>query len=437
MTRWSGRYVGVIGAGRAGTAIAQALRRLQARVLLSEHRNPPQRMTVQDRGLHREWGGHTEALWATDALIFSPGIPPEGHALLRHLRDRIPVYGELDVVAPTWNGPVAAVTGTNGKTTTVALTAHLLRRPAAGNIGPPLGHTLFHAGPLVVELSSYQLHDVHRARFHVAALLNVAPDHLDWYPSFAAYVQDKFRIFRDQTPRDYALVSHELQASYAREITRIPGTLLWIGDLPGIRMETPTRMIVDVPSRMHLRLSSIPDPFGLRVFDMARATALLIALLIGVAPESAIRRMASFRPLPHRMERVAVHNGVVYINDSKATNPHAVAAALRTADAPVILLMGGRNKGLAFDPLLPLIQERVRHLIAFGEARQEIARIFGTLSLPVDTVSTLEEAVRVARQAARPGDWVLLSPGCASFDAFRDYKARGSAFKRLVEEEHV
>ncbi len=437
MTRWSGRYVGVIGAGRAGTAIAHALRQLQARVFLSEAQSSPWRMTVQDSSLQHEWGGHTEALWGTDALIFSPGIPPERHALLRHLRQRLPVYGELDVVAPTWTGPVAAVTGTNGKTTTVALTAHLLHRPAAGNIGPPLGHTLFQPGPLVVELSSYQLHDVHHARFRVAALLNVAPDHLDWYPSFAAYVQDKFRIFRDQTPKDYALVSHELRASFAREIMHIPGTLLWIGDLPGIRLEHPTRMVVDVPSRAHLRLSDVPDPFGLRVFDVARATALLTALLLGVPPEVLVERMATFRPLPHRMERVAVQNGVVYINDSKATNPHAVAAALRAAEAPVILLMGGRNKGLAFDPLLPLVRERVRHLVAFGEARQAIARTFGTLSLPVDTVSTLEEAVRVARQAARSGDWVLLSPGCASFDAYRDYKARGNAFKRLVVEGHA
>ncbi len=437
MMRWTGRYVGVIGAGRAGRAIARALRTLQARVMLSEARALTVWTGVQGSDLRREWGGHTDALWNTDALIFSPGIPPLRHPLLRHLRQRKPVYGELDVVAPTWEGPVAAVTGTNGKTTTVALTAHLLRRPAAGNIGPPLGETLFRSGPFVVELSSFQLHDVHVAPFHVATLLNIAPDHMDWYPSHEAYVRDKFRIFQDQTPEDYALLSVELRDEVRGAWQDLPGTRLWIGDLPGIQIRSPDTFVVDIPSRVHLHLTSVPDPFGLRVFDTARAAAVLTALLLRVPPDRILRQLQSFRPLPHRMERVGVWNHVVYINDSKATNPHAVAAALRAAEGPVVLLMGGLNKGLSFSSLAPLIQRHVRHLIVFGNAREEIARTFSALSIPMDVVPTLDEAVHLAVQVARPGDWVLFSPGCASFDAYTDYRHRGHAFKRLVEAYHA
>ncbi len=413
--RWTGERVAVVGCGRAGQAAARALRILGARVYVSE-RGPRCDLPY----VHREVGGHGPMLQEADWVLPSPGISPFRYPLASLRQPRV---GELDVVAPTWEGPSVAVTGTNGKTTTVALLAHVLEVPAWGNIGAPLGDALFSRGLRVLELSSFQLHTTRFFRPTIAVLLNIGEDHRDWYPSHDPYVRDKLRLFRDQRPPDRAILPRAWES-------RIPGQgmRLFLDDLPGIRQTGDRVTMAFGDFRWE---GPLPRFTPFRVFDPSVRVALLVGTLLGYPPSRLAGRIRTFQPLPHRMELLGEKKGRLWINDSKATNPHAVRAALEEADRPVVLLLGGLNKGLSFRPLRDLIAGKVRHLVVFGASGDAIAEeLAGTC--PLSRVSTLEEAVRVALGVSRPGDWILFSPGCASFDAYRNYAHRGETFREIV-----
>jgi len=413
--RWTGERVVVVGCGRAGRAAAQALQTLGARVYVSE-RGPHCELP----GVIHEVGGHGPLLHEADWVLPSPGISPYRYPLASL---HAPFIGELDVVAPTWEGPSVAVTGTNGKTTTVALLAHVLEAPAWGNIGPPLGETLFSRGLRVLELSSFQLHATRFFRPSIAVLLNIGEDHRDWYPSHEHYVQDKLRIFRDQISSDWAIFPREW-------VERVPGrgTKLFLDDFPGIRQEGDR---VSVKMKDVVWEGPLPRFSPFRVFDLAVRVALLVGILLGYPVPRVVERIQSFRPLPHRLELLGEIRGRVWINDSKATNPHAVQAALEEVNRPVVLLLGGLNKGLSFHPLRDLVAGKVRHLVVFGASGDEIAETLQE-TCPLTRVATLEEAVHTALKVSQPGDWILFSPGCASFDAFRNYAHRGEVFREIL-----
>jgi UDP-N-acetylmuramoylalanine--D-glutamate ligase len=367
-------------------------------------------------------------LAGVDLVVASPGVPPHAPPLADSLAAGVPIWGELELASRHLDVPLLAVTATNGKTTitqmaTAMLAASGRRTAAVGNIGVPLSEAV--GGDwdvLVVEASSFQLRFVDSFHPQAAVLLNVAPDHLDWHGSFAAYLAAKACIHRNQGEQDLLVFdgddpgAREAVASARARRWPVSGRrrppagsgpedgLLWLGetavDLAGARSIDP-------------------------IFLVDAAAAGTAALALGATGEAIGEALLEFQAPPHRREEIGTWDRVAWVDDSKATNPHAAVASIR-AYPSVILIAGGRNKGLEVAAIAA--EDRLRHVIGIGEAGPEIvaAAHAGTM------VADLEEAVVLADRLARPGDTVLLAPGCASFDMFRSYAHRGEVFAAAV-----
>lgn len=375
------------------------------------------------------WGGAWEDafLAGVELVVASPGFPPHAAPLAAVLGRGLPVWGELELASRHLAVPLLAVTATNGKTTITQMATDMLtvsgrRALAVGNIGVPLSEAVGReVDALVVEASSFQLRFTESFRPQVAILLNVAPDHLDWHGTFAAYLEAKARIHHNQRPGD--LLIFDAGDAGAREAVAGARSRLWpvsgTGQPPGGSGPAGDRLWLGERS---IGLSGLPpDP----IFLVDAAAAATAALALGATEQGVEQALAQFRPPHHRREKVGSWGGVDWVDDSKATNPHATVAAIR-AYGSVVLIAGGRNKGLDVEAIAR--EPGIRHLIGLGEAGPEMvaAAAEGTL------VADLEEAVALADRLARPGDTVLLAPGCASFDMFRSYVHRGEVFAEAV-----
>jgi UDP-N-acetylmuramoylalanine--D-glutamate ligase len=390
----------------------------------------------------------SDELPAADLVVTSPGIPPKS-AIMRSARALgVPLISEIELAYRISRAPWVAVTGTNGKTTTTALIVHLLREAGfaaepAGNIGPPAVRVAADVGPaavIVAEVSSFQLSAVESFHPAVAVLLNVTPDHLDYHGSMEAYAADKARIFANQLPGDVAVIDVDDAGARAmvpvaeargasvirvsRETSPVPGACL----REGVLVLNDGTGVKDV-----LPVSELAIRGDHNVSNALAAAAAVSAMGADIA--SIRRGLVSFAPLEHRLEPAGVVDGVEYFNDSKATNPDAVAKALTAfQDRHVVLLLGGRNKGVDLAPLAALAAERCEAVVLFGEAAAELADAFAPHPIAPRRVSDLAAAVRAAHEIAAPGDVVVLSPGCTSFDEFTSYTERGRRFKALVAE---
>ena len=375
-----------------------------------------------------------------DLVVPSPGVPRERWAG-RARR----AWGDIELAYRALQVPIVAVTGTNGKSTTVRLAEAMLRAAglraeAAGNVGVPaldlVGKPLDVA---VLEVSSFQLEAVEAFRPRVGAILNVTEDHLDRHGSVAVYAETKARLFARQDAGDTAIGNAD--DAWARKI--VAGTRArraWFhrgapsngsGDAAATEAWSDASAIVLARDGAALRLSL--DDFADRPLPPREnvLAALLCAVAAGADPLAALGGLADFASLPHRMETVAVHGGVAWIDDSKATNPGAAEFALRAQAAPVVWIAGGRDKDLAFDELAECARGRVRRALLIGEASAKIARALAG-RVPYEEVGTLEAAVARAAAIAQPGEVVLLAPGCASFDQFKSYADRGERFAAAV-----
>jgi UDP-N-acetylmuramoylalanine--D-glutamate ligase len=376
--------------------------------------------------------GHWEAVIAegADLVVTSPGFSPTSAPIADIVGAGVPLWSEIELAAREIEAPVAAVTGTNGKTTVTELTAEMLTRaglraPAVGNIGRPLVEVLGEElDAVVIEASSFQLYYTHSLRPRVAVVMNVAPDHLDWHGTVEHYAQAKARIFMNQDADDLAVFSADDEGA-SRLAADAPGRQVPISGLSlpaggagrdGDRLVLPTG---DVP---------LAD---LRVDDAAYlvdiAAAAVAAAELGASHEAIVEVARRFTPGLHRRTRIGEWNGITWVDDSKATNPHAALAAIQ-AYPSVVLIAGGRNKGLDLRPLPAA--PNVRFLLAIGEAAPELMAAAG--GTPARAVSSMEEAVRIADAVAVSGDTVLLAPGCASFDMFSSYGERGDVFAAAV-----
>lgn len=423
---FEGRRVLVVGLGKSGVAAAGLLSRLGARVAVTEKRSKADcREWLSQLPLKTEVenGTHHFLYRAWDLVITSPGVPS---ALLAMARGRgIPVWGELElgyrilVLAERWPAWSAAITGTNGKTTTTALLGAIFKasgRPTvvAGNIGVPLCAVVNSVTPstaLVLEVSSYQLETAEAFRPSVGAVLNVTPDHLARHGTLAAYAAAKFRLFQSQGVGDSAVLNH--RDPWCRRLSPlVPGKIRWFGDRITHRWEAPKNL----PGR----------------HNIANAlAAVACARALGV-PQSAIAKtLATFRGVEHRLELVRAWRGVRFINDSKATNVDSTRVALESFSNPLIVILGGQDKGAPYRPLVPLLRKKAKAVLLIGEAAGKIERDLAG-QVPLVRCETLATAVDHAARTARPGDVVLLSPACASFDQFKNYEHRGRVFKALV-----
>jgi UDP-N-acetylmuramoylalanine--D-glutamate ligase len=435
----SGKRVLVVGLGTSGFAAATALLALDAKVRVTDAAGGPD---VQARagklraaGAEVEVGGHDLDRLDADLAVLSPGVGP-GAAIVRALAaGGIETIGEVELAYRLSDCDFVAVTGTNGKTTTTSLVAAMLQEGgiecvAAGNIGVPLIEavaSIRSGGAIAVEVSSFQLQTIDRFRPRIAVLLNVAEDHTDWHGSFDEYAAAKARIVLNHGPGD-VLVANFDDAIAMRIARRTAGRVLEFSArrLPPDGIGIALGEIVWRDTSV-MTTGDVPLP-GLPGLEDAVAAA-GAALEYGVDVRAVARAAKGFRPLRHRLETVAEIDGVTYIDDSKATNPHATLAAVRDLE-DVVLIAGGRSKGIDLAPLSRTVPP-VRAVVALGEAAAEIERVFAG-AVPVDRAASMADAVERARARAIRGGSVLLSPGCASLDMYADYAARGEAFIRAV-----
>jgi UDP-N-acetylmuramoylalanine--D-glutamate ligase len=445
----AGKRVLVLGLGDTGLSVVKWVKSEGGNVRIADTRtSPPHKINLPNEEIVT---GKFKAslLKDVDLVCISPGLPLQEEIVQTAITRNIPVVGDIELFA--WNvraragKKVLAVTGTNGKSTVTALTGHLLRSAGvaaevAGNIGPPALGALMNRSAAssmpepavwVLELSSFQLETTWSLEPDAAALLNLSEDHLDRYAGLAEYAEAKARIFAGKG---------------AQVLNRC--------DSASMALAVPDRVQVT----FGLDAPSMPEDFGIARFEgrdwLARGAerflaveelplagahnasnalaACALAHLAGVPLAAFAQGLRSFRGLPHRMERVALRGGVEWLDDSKGTNVGATAAALKGLSKKAVLILGGEGKGQNFAPLLPAIREHAKHVLLIGRDAALIERAISQAGVPLETCSSLESAVARAARIAASGDAVLLSPACASFDMFRDYKHRGEAFAAAV-----
>jgi UDP-N-acetylmuramoylalanine--D-glutamate ligase len=446
MTDVRGKRVLVVGLARSGRAAARCLQRRGAEVTVTDLR-PPWEVQVDiaellagkigmELGIHR-----TETFLRQDMIVVSPGVPPDLPELEAARRRSIPVVPEVEAASWFLEAQLAGITGSNGKTTTTALLGEMLKASGfrtfvGGNIGVPLISAVDQIpkdGIAVTELSSFQLETVQSLRPRVSVLLNLTPNHLDRHPSFEAYVRAKQQIFRNQTAEDFAVLNADdpLVMRLAPEIAARKIFFSRTRSLPDGVMVSNGHILYRAGNLERVLMAT--KEVALRgAFNLENVLAAAAAACVLGADFEALRQaVRKFQGVEHRLEFVREIRGVEFYNDSKATSVDAAAKALSAFERGVHLILGGKDKGAPYAPLVPLLKERVRRAYLMGAAAERIAReIQGAVEL--DHAGDLETAVRRAFDRAAPGDVILLSPACSSFDQFQDYEHRGRTFKELV-----
>ncbi len=447
MTQFSvtGSHVVVAGAARSGLAAAALAARRGARVTVSEARPAAAEgagAALRRLGVALELGGHRPATFdAADLIVLSPGVSPRIPVVARARAAGVPVISEIELAARWLRGRVVAVTGTKGKSTTTVLSGRMLdtgglRTVVGGNIGRALSSQVDASTPdviHVVEVSSFQLELTATFRPWIAVCLNLSPDHLDRHGSLEEYVRAKARIFANQTSEDAMVINADdprvlemARGGRARPLrfavsrTLSEGVHVTAGAIAH-RSGGEDRRLVP--------LSAVRLPGRHLLSDVAAAAA--VGTLAGVDPAAMTRAVQSFAGLEHTLEFVAEHDGVRYVNDSKATNPAAARAAIECFDRDLVVILGGRFKGGRMVDLRAPLGARAAAVVAIGEARPRVREALGDV-VTVTEADSMSEAVAAARRLARAGGTVLLAPACASLDMFSDYAERGRAFKEAV-----
>ncbi len=451
--RIKGKNILVVGMGRSGLAAAGLLAGKGAASITVADQKKTFELTDALAALKRypsvevKTGGTPPGLVQSglSLVVKSPGVPSRLDIFKRARGMGVPVISEVELAYHFIKAPLLGITGTNGKTTTTALVAAMLREArfdpvfAAGNIGNPLCGIAAEAGAqglVVAELSSFQLDDIESLRPLVAAFLNFEEDHLDYHLDLEAYFEAKARIFENQVESDYAVLNANNEAVSALQ-KRCKGQVLWFGrgaveagfGLSGgnVALFRPNEAPQEICAREEV---SLPGDHNLEN-ALAAAT---VAWAAGADPDSITTVLQTFKGIEHRLEHVATLNGVDYVNDSKGTNPGATMKALLSFPGrSIILIAGGKDRKSDFTQLAEMCKKKVRQIVLLGETAAVLARALeGTGFKAYSLVENLEEAVECARKAARFGELVLLSPACASWDMFSSYEQRGALFKEKV-----
>jgi len=448
-----GSRVLVVGLGVSGEAAARELLRRGVAVNVVDAAHGPALVAraeaLRAAGATVRLGRSAAAdVEAVDLVVTSPGVPQDGPVLAAAIRRGVPVYSEPELAWRLAAGRIRPLAGkgTHGKNPTTELLAACLGALAAGNIGTPLVSVLGADEPpavVVAELSSFQLQFTHTLRPEVAVLLNLAPDHLDWHGGLDGYQAAKARVWRSQRPSDWAIVNAEDAGAQAIAAAHPPP-----GRRAAFTLSPPRQGQVGVDGGAIVAFLGEEPVEVVGVGELAirgphnlanAAATVAAACCAGADPSALAAPMRGYSAGAHRLEVVATVDGVVYVNDSKATNPHAAAAALASFGGAddgggrrVVWIAGGLAKGLTFESLRAEVARYVRAATTIGTAGPDLARLVEELGLPVIQAGTLDVAVRAAADLARPGDTVLLAPACASMDQFRDYAERGRAFRSAV-----
>ncbi|HET6567038.1 MAG TPA: UDP-N-acetylmuramoyl-L-alanine--D-glutamate ligase [Rhodothermales bacterium] len=445
-----GKRITVVGAARSGLGAARLLSRAGATVFLTERGElgDAARILLNEAGVHHESGGHSARALDADFFVISPGVPSSSELVQAALAGGLSVFSEIEAASWFCRAPIIAITGSNGKTTTTSLTGYLYKNTGrstliAGNIGFPFSDIVWESKPedvVVLEVSSFQLDHIDTFRPRVSVLLNITPDHLDRYDhDFDKYARSKFRIFENQKDDDVLIYNHDdalVQEHVGRFAERRPVKAWGFSQYEEVEQGAFLRGDTIV-----LRTDGREDVL-LRVDELAlrgehNVYNSMAAAVAGRALEASLdvvrESLSTFAGVPHRLEFVRELDGVRYVNDSKATNVDAVRYALGSFDEPIVLIAGGKDKGNDYGPIQRLVEERTRAVIAIGESSDKVMAELGRVAPRAERAASMEEAVRRARDLAEPGDVVLLSPACASFDMFNNYEHRGEVFKGIVQ----
>jgi len=441
----AGKRVLVVGLARTGVVTALFSAGYGATVTATDERPETELQEtaakLRSAGVTLELGGHrAESFLEQDLIVVSPGVPAKLPELELARAGGTPVWSEIELAWRFLRGKLIAITGSNGKTTTTSLVAHILQTAGiptliGGNIGTPLlalVENSMDTTVTVAEISSFQLETIEKFRPEIGVLLNLTPDHLDRHASFDEYAQAKMRMFENQLERDIAILNAD-----DPEITRRMPTkphIFWFSRqkrvAAGAFLRDEHIFFRNEGSEVALARR---DEISLRGEHnvenvLAAGTA---AYLAGADPAAIASGIKTFKGVEHRLEFVAEVSGVQFYNDSKATNVDAAVKAIEAFPGPLIVILGGKDKGSPYTPLRELLRERARLAILIGAAADKIAKDLGD-AVPFERVGTLDRAVHLAMQTAQPGDTVLLAPACSSFDQFENYEHRGRTFKELV-----
>jgi UDP-N-acetylmuramoylalanine--D-glutamate ligase len=442
------KKVTVVGLGESGLAASRLLLAEGAVVSATDNNDDANvkrnALSIKEKYVDTETGGHTEKfLEDTELMVVSPGVENSSLPLRYAQREGIPVISELELAYGFCKGPIVAVTGTNGKSTVVSLLGEILRRAGipvnvCGNIGNPLSGEIqkIKRGTVVIlEVSSFQLERITSFRPRVSVILNVTDDHLDRHRDFKEYFDLKTRIFENQKSRDTVILNHD--DGNLRKLARsrkIPCEALYFSATEKVKGAYFDRGEVKISlknrEKSSFRLGEARLK-GVHNLENILASA-LVAASLGAKASDIKKAVEGFTPLGHRFEKIAEINRIEFIDDSKATNVDSTSRALGSLKAPAILIAGGKDKNLSYGNILPAVKRVVKKIILIGETRERMRGIFKN-EVALEESDSLEEAVSAAYKSASPGDSVVLSPMCSSFDMFRDYRHRGEVFRKAVE----
>ena len=447
------REIAVVGLARSGRAVAILLRKHGYNVYASDVASSPETGRCAEElralGIAVDIGRHDlDRLERAALVVTSPGVPPSARPLSFAREKGVPVASEVEIALNFLEGPrVIAVTGTNGKTTTTALVAHLLRgldleAIEAGNIGTPLSEIANRDQQpkwISLEMSSFQLHDTPSLKPVVGVLTNLSPDHLDRYATVQEYYADKARLFANADGDSVWVINADDKGvvQMARDVAGEKFSFSLSGEADACFDERTGQLMVrgtPLLARRDLPLMGEHNVGN----ALAAALAVMAADRSHQTPQSRkgiARALNTFRSLPHRLELVGEFQGVQWINDSKATNVSSTAVAIDGMERPTVLLLGGRHKGEAYTVLAESVKRKVKRVIAYGEAASIIAKDLRPVVDVVRLGANFDEVIQAARAAARPGDAVLLSPACSSYDMFSNYEERGERFRALATRE--
>jgi UDP-N-acetylmuramoylalanine--D-glutamate ligase len=441
-----GRKIIVLGLALSGVAAAKLAARQGADVFVSDNQDTSELQgtltDLKELGINGELGQHSNQIYDADLWIISPGIPQDSELVQKGHHKGISIVSEIEFASWFTEAPILAITGSNGKTTTAHLLAEMIQTDdlhglLAGNVGIPFSAMVLKdlENPdakrvWILEISSFQMEFITHFKPYIAIFLNITPDHLNRYPSMKEYIAAKMKMWSRQTAEDFIVYNAD-DTILVEEIAESTSRKIAFGlDHHPEAIFQPNRTKIyteEHATLIEMNQLALPGKHNL-ANALAAATA---AHLMGIPNKFISATMSQFSGVPHRLESVAEINGVTYINDSKATNLDAVQVALKSFSQPIILLLGGLDKGGDFRSLLPHTHNNLKEVIAFGQAQDLILTALRD-AVRSTSVMDLKEALELAQNCSQPGDVVLLSPGCASFDQFNNFEERGNYFRSLV-----
>jgi UDP-N-acetylmuramoylalanine--D-glutamate ligase len=435
----------ILGAGESGAGAAVLAKKEGFDVFVSDMSKiaDKYKQLMDDHGIEWEEGQHTEEkILSADEIVKSPGIPDKAPMVAKAIAKGIHIISEIEFAGRYTNSKMICITGSNGKTTTTSLIYHIFRQAGydaglAGNIGHSLALQVAESPHeyYIIELSSFQLDNMYDFRANIAILLNITPDHLDRYDnSMQNYTDAKMRIIQNQTPQDAfiywaddPIISKELK-KYDIKAVQCPFSALKKNGVIGYMEEGQYKLEYPTPFNMEQESLSLTGRHN--IYNSLAAG--LAANIAGIKKESIRKALSDFPGVEHRLEKVCEVRGVHYVNDSKATNVDACWYALDSMTTKVVLIVGGKDKGNDYEPLKPLIREKCSALVYLGADNQKLHDNFDAMGIPVRDTHSMKECMAACYELAQPGETVLLSPCCASFDLFKNMEDRGEQFKEIA-----